>query len=83
MVGTVAEYAIASYFFNRTMIRSNAKRERTQNSIYEICVRICYKIINGGGIAYLKHKSLTQLGVIKQKHPTPGMFNHQTAKARF
>lgn len=31
VVGTVAEYAIASYFFNRTMIRSNAKRERTQN----------------------------------------------------
>jgi len=30
-VGAVAEYAIASYFFNRTMIRSNAKRERTQN----------------------------------------------------
>ena len=27
----VVEYAIASYFFNRTMIRSNAKRERTQN----------------------------------------------------
>ena len=25
-----AEYGIASYFFNRTMIRSNAKRERTQ-----------------------------------------------------
>ena len=31
VVGAVAEYAIASYFFNRTMIRSNAKRERTQN----------------------------------------------------
>lgn len=33
-VGAVAaagEYAIAKYFFNRTMIRSNAKRERTQN----------------------------------------------------
>lgn len=31
VVGAVAEYAIALYFFNRTMIRSNAKRERTQN----------------------------------------------------
>ena len=28
--GAAAEYAIASYFFNRTMIRSNAKRENTQ-----------------------------------------------------
>lgn len=31
VVGAAAEYAIASYFFRRTMIRSNAKRERTQN----------------------------------------------------
>ena len=30
VVGGVAEYGIASYFYNRTMIRSNAKRERTQ-----------------------------------------------------
>ena len=30
-VGVAVEYAIAAYFFNRTMIRSNAKRERTQN----------------------------------------------------
>ena len=30
-IGVAAEYAIATYFFNRTMIRSNAKRERTQN----------------------------------------------------
>jgi len=29
-VGAVAEYAIASYFYKRTMIRSNAKREKTQ-----------------------------------------------------
>lgn len=34
MAGVAAaagEYAIAKYFFNRTMIRSNAKRERTQD----------------------------------------------------
>ncbi len=30
VLGGVGEYAIASYFFRRTMIRSNAKRERTQ-----------------------------------------------------
>ena len=30
LVGAVGEYAIASYFFNRTMIRANAKREKTQ-----------------------------------------------------
>lgn len=30
LAGAAGEYAIASYFFNRTMIRSNAKRERTQ-----------------------------------------------------
>lgn len=30
ILGGVGEYAIASYFFRRTMIRSNAKRERTQ-----------------------------------------------------
>lgn len=30
ILGGVSEYAIASYFFRRTMIRSNAKRERTQ-----------------------------------------------------
>lgn len=30
VAGAVGEYAIASYFFNRTMIRSNAKREKTQ-----------------------------------------------------
>ena len=30
VIGAVSEYAIASYFFNRTMIRSNAKRENTQ-----------------------------------------------------
>ncbi|MBO5209704.1 MAG: alpha/beta hydrolase [Lachnospiraceae bacterium] len=29
-VGAVGEYAIANYFYNRTMIRSNAKREKTQ-----------------------------------------------------
>ena len=29
--GAAVEYAIASYFFKRTMIRSNAKRERTQD----------------------------------------------------
>lgn len=28
--GAAAEYGIASYFYNRTMIRSNAKREKTQ-----------------------------------------------------
>ena len=28
--GAVTEYAIASYFFKRTMIRANAKREKTQ-----------------------------------------------------
>ena len=28
--GATAEYGIASYFYNRTMIRSNAKREKTQ-----------------------------------------------------
>ncbi len=30
LVGAAGEYAIASYFFNRTMIRTNAKREKTQ-----------------------------------------------------
>ncbi len=30
VVGAAAEFAIAKYFFNRTMIRSNAKREKTQ-----------------------------------------------------
>lgn len=30
LIGAAGECAIASYFFNRTMIRSNAKRERTQ-----------------------------------------------------
>lgn len=30
VVGVAGEYAIASYFYNRTMIRSNAKREKTQ-----------------------------------------------------
>ncbi len=30
VAGAAAEYAIASYFYNRTMIRSNAKREKTQ-----------------------------------------------------
>lgn len=30
VVGAVGEYAIAKYFFNRTMIRANAKREKTQ-----------------------------------------------------
>lgn len=30
LAGAVGEYAIASYFFKRTMIRSNAKREKTQ-----------------------------------------------------
>ncbi len=30
VAGAAAEYGIASYFYNRTMIRSNAKRERTQ-----------------------------------------------------
>lgn len=30
-VGMIGEYAIAKYFFNRTMIRSNAKREKTQD----------------------------------------------------
>ena len=30
ILGGAGEYAIASYFFRRTMIRSNAKRERTQ-----------------------------------------------------
>lgn len=30
ILGGASEYAIASYFFRRTMIRSNAKRERTQ-----------------------------------------------------
>ncbi len=29
-IGAAGEYAIASYFYNRTMIRSNAKREKTQ-----------------------------------------------------
>lgn len=29
-VATAGEYAIAKYFFNRTMIRANAKREKTQ-----------------------------------------------------
>lgn len=29
-LGAVGEYAIASYFFRRTMIRTNAKRDRTQ-----------------------------------------------------
>jgi len=29
-VGAVGEVAIAKYFYNRTMIRSNAKREKTQ-----------------------------------------------------
>lgn len=29
-LGAASEYAIASYFFHRTMLRSNAKRERTQ-----------------------------------------------------
>jgi len=28
--GIAGEYALASYFYNRTMIRSNAKREKTQ-----------------------------------------------------
>ena len=28
--GVVCEFAITGYFFRRTMIRSNAKRERTQ-----------------------------------------------------
>lgn len=31
VLGAAGEYAIASYFFRRTMIRANAKRERTQN----------------------------------------------------
>ncbi|MDD6812657.1 MAG: alpha/beta hydrolase [Lachnospiraceae bacterium] len=30
VAGAAGEYALAVYFFNRTMIRSNAKRERTQ-----------------------------------------------------
>lgn len=30
LLGAAGEYAIAKYFFHRTMIRSNAKRERTQ-----------------------------------------------------
>ena len=30
LVAAAGEYAIASYFFKRTMIRSNAKREKTQ-----------------------------------------------------
>lgn len=30
-LGAAGEYAIASYFFNRTMIRGNAKRERTMD----------------------------------------------------
>lgn len=30
LIVAVGEYAIARYFFNRTMIRSNAKREKTQ-----------------------------------------------------
>lgn len=30
VVGAAGEYAIASYFFYRTMIRANAKRDRTQ-----------------------------------------------------
>ena len=30
VAGVVGEYAIAKYFFNRTMIRTNAKREETQ-----------------------------------------------------
>lgn len=30
VAGAVGEYAIARYFYNRTMIRSNAKRENTQ-----------------------------------------------------
>ncbi len=30
VVGAATEFAIANYFFNRTMIRSNAKREKTQ-----------------------------------------------------
>ncbi len=30
LVGAAGEYGIARYFFNRTMIRANAKRERTQ-----------------------------------------------------
>ncbi len=30
ILGAAGEYAIAKYFFRRTMIRSNAKRERTQ-----------------------------------------------------
>jgi len=30
VLGGIGEYAVASYFFRRTMIRSNAKRERTQ-----------------------------------------------------
>ncbi len=29
-LGAVGEYAIASYFYHRTMLRSNAKRDRTQ-----------------------------------------------------
>lgn len=29
-LGAAGEYAIASYFFHRTMLRANAKRERTQ-----------------------------------------------------
>lgn len=30
VLGAAGEYAIASYFFHRTMIRANAKRDRTQ-----------------------------------------------------
>lgn len=30
VLGAAGEYAIAKYFYNRTMIRSNAKREKTQ-----------------------------------------------------
>lgn len=30
LAGAIGEYAIASYFYKRTMIRSNAKREKTQ-----------------------------------------------------
>lgn len=30
VLGAAGEYAIARYFYNRTMIRSNAKREKTQ-----------------------------------------------------
>ena len=51
VLGVVIEYAIANYFYRRTMIRSNAKREKTQKmagtdwDVYIPHIRQCKEIL--------------------------------------